>query len=72
MLTMADPLPPQHFALLLQQAGIALPPEEVESLRQAHAKLADMLALLRAPSPPLAAEPAFTFKPTEGMAGEGA
>jgi tmRNA-binding protein len=63
---MADPLPPQHFALLLQQAGITLPPEEVESLRQAHAKLADMLALLRQPGVPLAAEPAFTFKAGEG------
>jgi len=63
---MADPLPPQVFALLLQQAGIALPPEEAESLRLAHAKLADMLALLRQPAPPLAAEPAFTFKPGEG------
>ena len=63
---MAEPLPPQHFALLLQQAGITLPPEEVESLRHAHAKLADMLALLRQPSVPLAAEPAFTFKAGEG------
>jgi hypothetical protein len=63
---MADPLPPQHFALLLQQAGVSLPPEEVESLRQAHAKLADLLALLRQPSVPLASEPAFSFKAGEG------
>ncbi|MCX8134145.1 MAG: hypothetical protein N3D18_09300 [Roseococcus sp.] len=58
---MAEPLPPEEFALLLARAGIALPPEEVESLRQAHAKLAQMLALLRDPPPALAAEPAFAF-----------
>ncbi|WP_027283929.1 hypothetical protein [Rubritepida flocculans] len=63
---MAEPLPPQEFALLLARAGISLPPEEVESLRQAHAKLAEMLALLRAPPPPLAAEPAFAFRAGEG------
>lgn len=60
---MAEPLSPGDFAKLLAQAGIALPPAEVEDLRQAHAKLADLLVALRDPPVPLAAEPAFTFSP---------
>ena len=59
---MADPLPPDQFAMLMAQAGITLPAEEVEDLRHAHAKLLNMLEILRAPAPPLAAEPAFTFR----------
>jgi len=58
---MAEPLPPDQFATLMAQAGITLPAEEVEDLRHAHAKLLGMLEILRAPAPPLAAEPAFTF-----------
>lgn len=58
---MAEPLPPDHFATLMAQAGITLPAEEVEDLRHAHAKLLGMLEVLRAPAPTLAAEPAFTF-----------
>lgn len=58
---MAEPLPPDQFALLLDQAGITLPPDEVKDLRHAHAKLLGMLETLRAPAPKLAAEPAFTF-----------
>jgi len=58
---MAEPVSPDHFATLMAQAGITLPAEEVEDLRHAHAKLLGMLEVLRAPAPPLAAEPAFTF-----------
>ncbi|MBS7811673.1 hypothetical protein [Roseococcus pinisoli] len=58
---MPDMLSPEHLAVLLAQAGISLPPAEVEDLRQAHAKVLAMAALLREPAVPLAAEPAFTF-----------
>ncbi|UPY39039.1 hypothetical protein [Sediminicoccus sp. KRV36] len=58
---MAEPLPPDQFALLMARAGISLPPAEVEDLRHAHAKLQAMLEMLRSPAPPLAAEPGFTF-----------
>jgi hypothetical protein len=58
---MPEPLPPAEFALLMAQAGITLPPAEVEDLRHAHAKLRGMLEMLRAPAPKLAAEPGFTF-----------
>lgn len=58
---MAEPLPAKDFSFLLAQAGISLPPTEVEDLRLAHAKLLGMLALIRQPAPPLPAEPAFTF-----------
>ncbi len=58
-----NPLPPEDFAALLRHAGITqLPPAEVEDIRHAHARLMDMLATLRDPAPPLAAEPAFTFR----------
>jgi hypothetical protein len=58
---MAEPLPPDQFAILMARAGINLPPAEVEDLRHAHAKLQGMLEVLRAPAPKLVAEPAFTF-----------
>jgi hypothetical protein len=58
---MAEPVLPETFAILMARAGITLPPDEVEDLRHAHAKLQSMLEVLRAPAPPLAAEPAFTF-----------
>lgn len=58
---MPEPLPPDHFATLMAQAGISLPAAEVEDLRQAHAKLVGMLEALRKPAPKLVAEPAFTF-----------
>jgi hypothetical protein len=58
---MAEPLSPERFATLLAQTGVSLPPAEVEDLRHAHAKLMTMLAMLRDPPVPLAAEPAFTF-----------
>ena len=61
---MAEPLSPETFAILMARAGITLPPDEVEDLRHAHAKLLPMLGLLRAPALPLAAEPAFIFAPT--------
>ncbi len=60
---MAEPLSPESFATLLAQTGVTLPPAEVEDLRHAHAKLMTMLAMLREPPAPLAAEPAFTFAP---------
>ena len=63
---MAEPLPANEFAILMAQAGIALPPAEVEDLRHAHAKLKGMLELLRKPAVPLAAEPAFTFAVEKG------
>lgn len=63
---MAEPLSPESFATLLAQAGVSLPPAEAEDLRHAHAKLMTMLAMLRDPPVPLAAEPAFTFAPGEG------
>lgn len=68
---MAEPLSPESFATLLAQAGVSLPPSEAEDLRHAHAKLMAMLAMLRDPPVPLAAEPAFTFSPF-GAPGEGA
>lgn len=60
---MADMLSPERFAALLDQAGISLPAAEVEDLRQAHAKVLAMTALLRDPPVLLAAEPAFIFVP---------
>lgn len=63
---MAEPLSPESFAGLLAQAGVVLPPAEVEDLRLAHAKLRAMLDMLRDPPVPLSAEPAFTFAPGEG------
>lgn len=64
-----DPLPAHEFAALLRHAGVTrLAAAEVEDIRHAHAKLMAMLAELRDPAPPLAAEPAFTF----AAAGEGA
>ena len=63
---MTEPLPADEFVKLLARTGVTLPPAEVEDLRLAHAKLQDMLALLREPPIPLAAEPAFTFKAGEG------
>lgn len=62
---MPEPLPPEAFATLLAQAGLKLPPEEAEDIRLAHAKLQGMLAMLRDPAPPLAAEPAFAFAAKE-------
>lgn len=63
---MTEPLPAESFAALLAQAGVSLPPGEAEDLRHAHAKLMEMLAMLRDPPMPLAAEPAFTFTTGEG------
>ena len=63
---MAEPLSPESFATLLRQAGVTLPPAEVEDLRQAHAKLMMMLAMLRDPPLSLPAEPAFSFAAGEG------
>lgn len=63
---MTTPLPPDEFALLMRQAGMTkLDAAEVEDIRHAHAKLQAMLATLRDPSPPLAAEPAFAFAAKE-------
>ena len=63
---MAEPLSPESFATLLAQTGVTLPPDEAEDLRHAHAKLMEMLAMLRDPAIPIAAEPAFTFTAEEG------
>ncbi|MDB5416153.1 MAG: hypothetical protein JWR10_4488 [Rubritepida sp.] len=63
---MAEPLSVQDFATIVAQAGLTLPPAEVEDLRHAHAKLMGMLALLRDPAIPLAAEPALTFSAGKG------
>lgn len=60
---MAEPLSPESFATLLAQTGVTLPPAEVEDLRHAHAKLMTMLAMLRDPPIPLAAEPMLIFQP---------
>ncbi|MBY0339040.1 MAG: hypothetical protein K2X11_20675 [Acetobacteraceae bacterium] len=65
---MSDPLPPDVFATLLDQAGLKLPPAEAEDLRHAHAKLRAMLDLLRTPEPALAEEPGFVFRPLEDRA----
>ncbi len=59
-----DPMPPGDFAALLRHAGLTkLAPAEVEDIRHAHSKLMAMLAVLRDPPPPLAAEPALVFVP---------
>lgn len=63
---MVEPLSPESFATLLAQTGVTLPPAEAEDLRHAHAKLMEMLAMLRDPPMPLAAEPAFTFAAGDG------
>lgn len=63
---MAEPLSVESFAILLARSGVKLPAAEAEDLRHAHAKLMEMLAMLRDPAVPLAAEPAFTFKAGEG------
>jgi hypothetical protein len=62
---MADPLPPERFAALLLSAGVTLPAAELEDIRLAHGHLQEMLATLREPLSPLAAEPAFTFAPQD-------
>ncbi|WP_424812417.1 hypothetical protein [Roseococcus sp. YIM B11640] len=58
---MAEPLSPEEFARRLAAIGVSLPPEEVEEIRKVQPKIAEMLELLRSPSPTLTAEPAFTF-----------
>jgi hypothetical protein len=62
---MSEPLPPDVFATLLEQAGLKLPPAEAEDLRHAHAKLRTMLAMLRDPAPELTEEPGFSFRAEE-------
>lgn len=61
MAELHPPLSPEEFSLVMRQVGLDLPPAEAEALRLAHPHLRVLLDRLRAPSNPMAAEPAFTF-----------
>ena len=54
------------LAARLAAAGISLPKAEQDDLRGAYALLAPMLALIRTPHIPPAAEPAITFAASGG------
>ncbi len=56
----------EEVALLLARAGITLPAAEAADIRAAYVMLAPMLASLRTPAIPIAAEPAFTMRAERG------
>ena len=57
---MSTPISAERFAILVEQAGLKLTPEQFEELRQAHRYVERMQRIVRRPRD-RAAEPAHIF-----------
>ena len=57
---MPEPISPEHFAVLVERAGLKLTPEQFEELRQGYRFVERMIRTVRRPRD-RAAEPAHIF-----------